>query len=221
MSVYARALLSPLQKADKVFMPERSIRPYGSWKSPITSDLIVSGSVGLSQPTDGGDIYWIEMRPTEGGRNVIVRRDSAGRYSGCNSSAIQCPDACSRIRRRRLRRSIRVMSISQTSPISVSTLSGRAKSRWLSHRYACGRLALCGCGCRPLPTTIDLRARRPHGRGTRSGQHVWSASSLTTMTADRCWLQGNDFYSSPAPESRWFATRMANLEPSTNALGWD
>jgi dipeptidyl aminopeptidase/acylaminoacyl peptidase len=41
--------------------------------------LIVSGSVGLSQPTfDGDDIYWIEMRPTEAGRNVIVRRDSAG-----------------------------------------------------------------------------------------------------------------------------------------------
>ncbi|HEX5835098.1 MAG TPA: hypothetical protein VFY34_14655, partial [Pyrinomonadaceae bacterium] len=55
------------------------IAPYGSWKSPITSDLIVSGSVGLSQPTlDGDDIYWIEMRPTEGGRNVIVRRDPSG-----------------------------------------------------------------------------------------------------------------------------------------------
>ena len=54
------------------------IAPYGSWKSPITSDLIVSGSVGLGQPTfDGEDIYWVEMRPTEGGRNVIVRRDSS------------------------------------------------------------------------------------------------------------------------------------------------
>src|SRR5215213_9404107 len=55
------------------------IAPYGSWKSPITSDLIVSGSVGLSQPAfDGDDIYWIELRPTEGGRNVIVRRDATG-----------------------------------------------------------------------------------------------------------------------------------------------
>ena len=52
-----------------------TIAPYGSWKSPITSDLIVQGSVGLSQPTlDGDDIYWVEMRPTEGGRNVIVKR---------------------------------------------------------------------------------------------------------------------------------------------------
>ena len=55
------------------------IAPYGSWKSPITSDLIVEGSVGLSQPAfDGDDIYWIELRPKEGGRNVIVKRSPTG-----------------------------------------------------------------------------------------------------------------------------------------------
>src|SRR5687768_3545927 len=53
--------------------------PYGSWKSPITSDSIVGGSIGLTQPlVDGDNIYWIEMRPTEGGRNIIARRNSAG-----------------------------------------------------------------------------------------------------------------------------------------------
>ncbi|HJT65987.1 MAG TPA: S9 family peptidase [Pyrinomonadaceae bacterium] len=56
-----------------------TIAPYGSWKSPITADLIVQGSVGLSQPTfDGDNIYWVEMRPTEGGRNVIVRHEPTG-----------------------------------------------------------------------------------------------------------------------------------------------
>jgi dipeptidyl aminopeptidase/acylaminoacyl peptidase len=56
-----------------------NIAPYGSWKSPITSDLIARGSVGLGQPEfDGDDIYWIELRPREGGRNVIVKRDAAG-----------------------------------------------------------------------------------------------------------------------------------------------
>ena len=55
------------------------IAPYGSWKSPITSDLIVEGSVGLSQPSfDGDDIYWVELRPKEGGRNVIVKRSATG-----------------------------------------------------------------------------------------------------------------------------------------------
>ncbi|HEV2826197.1 MAG TPA: prolyl oligopeptidase family serine peptidase [Pyrinomonadaceae bacterium] len=60
-------------------------KPYGSWKSPITSDLIVSGSIGLSQPLiDGSDVYWIEMRPTEAGRAVIVRRDASGAMSDVN-----------------------------------------------------------------------------------------------------------------------------------------
>jgi dipeptidyl aminopeptidase/acylaminoacyl peptidase len=52
----------------------RLTAPFGSWKSPITSDLIVQGSVGLSQCTfDVEEIYWIELRPKEAGRNVIVK----------------------------------------------------------------------------------------------------------------------------------------------------
>ncbi|HEX5320426.1 MAG TPA: prolyl oligopeptidase family serine peptidase [Stellaceae bacterium] len=48
--------------------------PYGAWRSPITSDLIVAGSIGLSAvQLDGDDTYWIESRPAEGGRNVLVR----------------------------------------------------------------------------------------------------------------------------------------------------
>jgi len=47
---------------------------YGSWKSPITSDLIVSETISFDQSwTDGEDVYWIESRPAEGGRSVIVR----------------------------------------------------------------------------------------------------------------------------------------------------
>jgi dipeptidyl aminopeptidase/acylaminoacyl peptidase len=54
--------------------------PYGSWTSPITSDAIVSAAVGLGQiHLDGDAIYWVEQRPTEGGRNVIVQRTADGR----------------------------------------------------------------------------------------------------------------------------------------------
>jgi dipeptidyl aminopeptidase/acylaminoacyl peptidase len=56
--------------------------PYGSWKSPITSDLIVSGTVGLGQiAMDESDIYWVEGRPSEAGRSVIVRRTPDGKIS--------------------------------------------------------------------------------------------------------------------------------------------
>lgn len=55
------------------------IAPYGSWASPITSDLIVRESVGLGMvKTDNRDVYWIELRPSEGGRQAIVRRTPNG-----------------------------------------------------------------------------------------------------------------------------------------------
>ncbi|HXG94290.1 MAG TPA: S9 family peptidase [Blastocatellia bacterium] len=60
-------------------MSGQQIKPFGSWKSPITSDLIVAGTIGLSEPTVlDNDIYWIESRPSEGGRCVIVRRAPDG-----------------------------------------------------------------------------------------------------------------------------------------------
>lgn len=61
-------------------MPKTS--PYGSWKSPITSDLIVQGGIGLGQiQFDGDDLYWVEQRPSEAGRNVVVKRARDGKIS--------------------------------------------------------------------------------------------------------------------------------------------
>ncbi|MBW4486707.1 MAG: S9 family peptidase [Trichocoleus desertorum ATA4-8-CV12] len=63
-------------------MPSSQVAAYGTWKSPITSDLIVTGTIGLSQATlDGEDIYWLELRPTEAGRTVLVRRTPDGQTS--------------------------------------------------------------------------------------------------------------------------------------------
>ena len=57
--------------------PQRA--PYGSWKSPISADLIsTEGRRIIEAVADGEDIYWIEMRPTENGRYVIVRRTPDG-----------------------------------------------------------------------------------------------------------------------------------------------
>ena len=56
-----------------------AIAPYGSWKSPITADLIVQDAVRLGAvQLDGDDVYWVEMRPADGARNVIVRRTPDG-----------------------------------------------------------------------------------------------------------------------------------------------
>ena len=53
--------------------------PYGSWRSPITSELIVAQSIALSEVRlDGGNVYWLEGRPQEQGRSVVVSRAVAG-----------------------------------------------------------------------------------------------------------------------------------------------
>ena len=60
-------------------MPEAQIAAYGSWSSPITSEMIVAASIGLGEiMLDGADVYWLEARPQEGGRSVLVRRAADG-----------------------------------------------------------------------------------------------------------------------------------------------
>src|ERR1700722_10666247 len=60
-------------------MPKPNTVPYGSWRSPITSDLIVAEITMLSDVRlDGDDIYWLEGRPQEQGRSVIIRAGGDG-----------------------------------------------------------------------------------------------------------------------------------------------
>jgi hypothetical protein len=41
-------------------LPDPTIAPYGAFKSPITSDLIVSETVTLREiAVDGPDVYWL------------------------------------------------------------------------------------------------------------------------------------------------------------------
>ncbi len=58
---------------------ERKVLPYGAWPSAISASSLVAGVVGLSSLTArGSDLYWLEGRPEEGGRTVLVRRDESG-----------------------------------------------------------------------------------------------------------------------------------------------
>ncbi len=53
--------------------------PYGSWPSPISPDLLVTGANVPSAVTAAdGVIWWSESRPTEGGRTQLVRWDPDG-----------------------------------------------------------------------------------------------------------------------------------------------
>jgi dipeptidyl aminopeptidase/acylaminoacyl peptidase len=59
--------------------PAKQVAPYGAWLSPITAESLARGGVRLGEVrVSGADLYWLEGRPTEGGRNVVVRRAPDG-----------------------------------------------------------------------------------------------------------------------------------------------
>jgi len=58
--------------------------PYGSWKSPLTAQLVSAGPISLGPlAVDGRDIYWLEGRPLEGGRYALVRLAPGGSLAEC------------------------------------------------------------------------------------------------------------------------------------------
>src|SRR5260370_19906428 len=77
-------LLSTTNRAPARYQPARSSRggmmtgkqagAFGSWNSPITADAVVGDAVSLAEPrVDGDAVYWVEGRPREKGRSVVVR----------------------------------------------------------------------------------------------------------------------------------------------------
>ncbi len=68
-------------------MPTPTSAPYGAWKSPLSAAQIAAGAIPLRNiQVSGADLYWIEGRPLERGRNVVVRRAADG------STSVLTPD---------------------------------------------------------------------------------------------------------------------------------
>ncbi len=53
--------------------------PFGSWESPFPIEMMTKGAVGLAEvKARDGVRWWLEGRPDEGGRQVLVRREPDG-----------------------------------------------------------------------------------------------------------------------------------------------
>jgi dipeptidyl aminopeptidase/acylaminoacyl peptidase len=53
--------------------------PFGSWPTPVTSELVVAAAARLGElRADGADLVWAEGRPAEEGRTQLVRRAADG-----------------------------------------------------------------------------------------------------------------------------------------------
>ncbi len=190
-------------------MPDRLIAPYGSWKSPITAELIAGGSVVLSQPSlEGGDIYWIEMRPAEAGSAVIVRRDAQGETVDINPVPFNAR--------------------TRVHEYGGGDYTVHERSVFFAN-FADQRLYLASDGAEPRPVTApsDLRYADPlydpqrnrliciqedHSSGGQESASSLVTNSLVSVSLDLLGSQplasGNDFYSSP------------RLSPDGEKLAW-
>jgi dipeptidyl aminopeptidase/acylaminoacyl peptidase len=60
-------------------MASPEVLPYGSWPTPITAPRVIEAAVRLGGlRADGDDLWWLELRPQEGGRTGLVRRRADG-----------------------------------------------------------------------------------------------------------------------------------------------
>ncbi len=189
---------------------------YGSWKSPITSDLIVSGAIGLGQiAIDGAEIYWIETRPQEKGRYVIVKLGPDGRaidvtplpfnartrvheYGGGGFTAHDGAIYFSNFTDQRL---YRISGGAGPQPITPEA----------EMRYADGVI--------DHKRNRMLCAREDHSTAGREASNTIVEISLTGAEAQRVIISGADFYSSPRLNQQ--CSRLAWLQWNHPNMPWD
>ncbi|HEY0491852.1 MAG TPA: S9 family peptidase [Candidatus Dormibacteraeota bacterium] len=181
------------------------VAPHGAWRSPISADLIVAGTVGLGQLSlDGDDLYWVEQRPTEEGRYVIVRRGPGDEASDVTPAGF---NARSRVH--------------EYGGGAYAVAGGTV---WFSNDSD-QRLYRQESGAAPRPITpaarmryadavIDaarqrlLCIREDHTTAARQAVNSLVAIDLKGEKQASILAQGNDFYSSP------------RLSPSGSHLAW-
>ena len=196
--------------------PEASrVARYGTWKSPLTSDLIVAGVIGLEQVClDGDDVYWIEARPAEAGRYAIVRQTAEGSVAD-----VTPPPFNARTR------------VHEYGGGAYTVADGVV---YFSH-FADQRLYRQTPGAEPQPITpagprryadavIDRSRGRivcvceDHAQGEHAVENFLLSLSLTSDEA-RVLAFGNDFYASPrlSPDGR----RLAWITWNHPNMPWD
>ena len=70
-------------------MATPKIAPYGTWTSTLSAADVAAETLHLScVAVDGDDIYWLEGRPQEGSRNVVVRCTADGNINDITPKGI-------------------------------------------------------------------------------------------------------------------------------------
>jgi dipeptidyl aminopeptidase/acylaminoacyl peptidase len=191
-----------------------TVAPYGTWPSPITADLVARAGTRLSAPwIAAGTVWWLEGRPSENGRVVLMRaalgeepvevvpvdfnvRTLVHEYGGGAYTVHGGTAFCSRFDDQRLYRIDR-----GEEPVAITPeREGR------THRYADGRVTPDGS------TWIGVRER--HEGSGRADEVVNELVALPTDGSEepRILAGGRDFYAAP---------RISPDGSTLSFLAWD
>lgn len=201
----------------------KTTAPYGTWKSPIDANDAVAGLVGFTEVAyDSGDLFWLEMRPGEGGRQVLVRRPAAtnGRGNPPMAKDLTPPPQHPRTLVHEYGGGAltvghgkvvysefadqRLYELAETGARAVTEAPGRARSV----RYADGRI-LAG------NRMVCVRESHPE-----IGEAVNEIVIVELTTGDVSVLcTGRDFYSNPRPSRD--GRMLAWLEWDHPNMPWD
>jgi dipeptidyl aminopeptidase/acylaminoacyl peptidase len=190
---------------------------FGTWTSPITAEAVTAGQVGLAQPAlDRGCSYWLEARPQEAGRTVLVQRTQEGyiqdltpaafnlrtRVHEYGGGAYAVRDGVIVAANFADQRLYRIEAGAALQPLTPPS-EGRLRYADLELDLARGRV---------------LAVREDH-RGTGEAINTIVAVALSGGHEGRVLIDGHDFFSSPrlSPDGR----RLAWLAWDHPNMPWD
>ncbi len=203
-------------------MTSRRVAPYGSWASPVTADLITGATIALGGGTfDGDDIYWLEGRPLEQGRYVLVRRTPDGATADVTPAPF---NVRTRVHEyggaaHALHHGVVYFSNFADQRVYRQKVGGQpeALTPAVDQRYANGVL--------DLPRSRMLCVREDH-TGTGEAVNTLVSLPLPSATAEvgalhagDVLVSGNDFYSSPCLSAD--GARLAWLTWNHPNMPWD
>lgn len=186
-------------------MAKPQTAPYGTWASPLTSERIVSATVGLSGvQVDGDDIYWLESRPAEGGRVVLVRRTSSGAITDVTPAPFNIRTRVHEYGGGAYTVKSGVVYFSHFADSHIYRLTPGADPQAVAHNE----------NMRYADFIVDsahnqlIAVREDHTGGDKNPVNTLVGIRLDGSDVERILASGNDFYSSP------------RLSPDGKQLAW-
>ncbi len=197
-------------------MAQPQTAPYGAWTSPLTTDLIVSATTGLSNVrVDGDDTYWLESRPTESGRVVLVRRTASGAVADLTPAPFNVRTRVHEYGGGAYTTHAGVVYFSHFADSHIYRLTPGGEPQAVAR----------GEGMRYADFIVDsahnrlISVREDHTGGDKEPVNTLVSIALDGSGEERVLVSGNDFYSSPrlSPDG----TRLAWITWIHPNMPWD